>query len=514
MSKRKKTAAAKKNGTVGVTMQAFHAGTAHQQAGCLQDAEREYRAAIDARDDFFEAHVNLGVVLQGLAKAEEAGKAFSRAIDLNPEIAEIHYALATVYQDLNRTEDARACFGRAMDIKPGYAEALNGLAICRETLADLDGAIEAFKSAIGISPNFAEAHNNLGALYSKLGRMEDARACFRRAIDIKPDYAEAHRNYSHVLLLQGRFAEGWPEFRWRWQCRDFPSENRSFPQALWAGQPLEDKTILVWGEQGVGDEIHFAEMVTDLFESGARVILECETRLAPLFRRSFPAVTCISRQTPPDPRLVEAGIDFQCPSGDLAGWLRSGADDFPGRPSYLTANHARAEALRESYRAGDRDLVVGLAWISKNPEAGKDKSLALADLRGLAEIPGVRFVDLQYGDTAIERVRFEEDTGAAIIHDDGIDQMADLDAFSSQVAAMDLVISASNTTVHMAGALGVPVWVMVHTVPLCVWMLEGDASPWYPSLKIFRQSEAGVWDDVIGRVAEALRDFAAARQSV
>ncbi len=133
---KKKTAAAKKNGTVGVTMQAFHAGTAHQQAGRLQDAEREYRAAIDARDDFFEAHVNLGVVLQGLAKAEEAGKAFSRAIDLNPEIAEIHYALATVYQDLNRTEDAQACFGRAMDIKPGYAEALNGLAICRETLAE------------------------------------------------------------------------------------------------------------------------------------------------------------------------------------------------------------------------------------------------------------------------------------------------------------------------------------------------------------------------------------------
>ena len=520
MTKNKNTDGAPDNGSVGdntetddVAEQAFDAAQAHQMAGRLEDAEREYCAAIEARDDFFEAHVNLGVVLQGLGKASDAEKAFLRAIDINPEVAEIHYALGTVYQDLNRIGDARACFGRALDINSGSVEALNGLAICRETLGDVDGAVEAFKSAIDGNPDFAEAHNNLGTLYSKQGKMEDALVCLQRAMDINPDYAEAHRNYSHVLLLQGRFAEGWPEFRWRWQCRDFPSEKRPFPQPLWTGQPLEGKTILIWGEQGVGDEIHFAEMVPDLFDAGARVILECETRLAPLFRRSFPAVTCIPRQTPPAAEVLAPDIDFQCPSGDLAGWLRSGAEDFPGQPSYLTANHARAVALRETYQAGGRDLLIGIAWISKNPEVGKEKSLGLAGWRELAEIPGVRFVDLQYGDTAEERARFEADTGAAILHDEGIDQMADMDAFAAQVAALDLVISVSNTTVHVAGGLGIPVWVLVNTVPLCVWMLEGDTSPWYPSLKLFRQAQAGVWDDVIGHVAGALREFVAARKS-
>ncbi len=520
MTKSKITDGVQENGsageeaeTVGMAAEAFDAGNAHQQAGQFEDAEREYRAAIGAQGDFFEAHVNLGVVLQGQGKAEDAGEAFLRAIGLNPEMADIHYALGTVYQDLNRIGDARDCFQSALDIDCGSVEALNGLAICRETLGDADGAVEAFKSAIDVNPDFAEAHNNLGTLYSKLGRIEDAQACLRRAIEINPDYAEAHRNYSHVLLLQGRFAEGWPEFRWRWQCRDFPSEKRIFPQPLWAGQPLEGKTILVWGEQGVGDEIHFAEMVPDLFEAGARVILECETRLAPLFRRSFSAVTCIPRQTPPAAEALNPDIDFQCPSGDLAGWLRSGWGAFPGRSSFLTANHARAEALKETYQAGSRDLVVGIAWISKNPEVGKDKSMTLSDWRGLAEISGVRFVDLQYGDTAEERARFEEDTGATILHDEAIDQMADLDAFAAQVAAMDLVISVSNTTVHMAGALGIPTWVVVNTVPLCVWTLEGETSPWYPSLRLFRQSEAGVWDDVVGQVAGALREFSAARQS-
>ena len=129
------------------------------------------------------------------------------------------------------------------------------------------------------------------------------------------------------------------------------------------------------------------------------------------------------------------------------------------------------------------------------------------DWRPLAEIEGIRFVDLQYGDTAEERARFERQTGTPIIHDDGIDQIADLDAFAAQVAAMDLIISVSNTTVHLSGALGVPTWVLLNTLPLCVWMAEGEDSPWYPSLRLFRQTRAGEWADVIGRVADALQDF-------
>ena len=169
--------------------------------------------------------------------------------------------------------------------------------------------------------------------------------------------------------------------------------------------------------------------------------------------------------------------------------------------------------LRAKYRGGGDDLLVGLAWNSVNVKMGHRKSLPLAAYAPLTEITGIRFIDLQYGDTAVAREAFETETGVEVFHDPDIDQLQDLDAFAAQVAAMDLVISVSNTTVHLAGALGIPTWVVVNTLPLCVWMLEGETSPWYPSLRLFRQSEAGVWDDVVGQVAGALREFVAARQS-
>ena len=266
--------------------------------------------------------------------------------------------------------------------------------------------------------------------------------------------------------------------------------------------------MLVWGEQGIGDEVHFAAMVPDLIDAGARVVLECERRLAPLFGRSFPEAMCVALENPPAAETMGNDIDFQVPSGNLGAWLRPDLDSFPDRESYLVADENRVAELKDRYRDGTGDRLVGIAWISKNPEIGKDKSMALADWRPLTEIGGIRFVDLQYGDTADERARFERQTGTPIIHDDAIDQMADLDAFAAQVAAMDLVISVSNTTVHLSGALGVPTWVLLNTLPLCVWMAKGEDSPWYPSLRLFRQTKAGEWADVIGRVESELKAFA------
>ncbi len=169
----------------------------------------------------------------------------------------------------------------------------------------------------------------------------------------------------------------------------------------------------------------------------------------------------------------------------------------------------RRRGLREKYLEGSDDLLIGVAWFSKNPEIGIDKSMALSDWRPLADIPGVRFIDLQYGDTAAERQAFQNQTGMAIHRDDAIDQLTDLDAFAAQISAMDLVISVSNTTVHFSGALGVPTWIMLNTVPLSCWMQDRDDCPWHPSVRLFRQSKPKQWGDVIGRVKQALKDFKA-----
>jgi len=167
----------------------------------------------------------------------------------------------------------------------------------------------------------------------------------------------------------------------------------------------------------------------------------------------------------------------------------------------------KREAIRQRYLDGGDDLLVGISWVSRNVDIGEAKSMLLADWRPVIDIPGVTFVDLQYGDTASERKAFEEATGAKIIHDDGIDQMKDLDAFAAQVAAMDLVITVSNTTAHMAGGLGVPAWVMLHTAPLNCWLLGRTDSLWYPSARLFRQSRVGEWADVVERLRDELREF-------
>ena len=480
--------------------EAFEDGMALHQQGHLAKAEAAYRGAVAANGDFAEAHLNLGVVLHAQGNNDTAAQSFERAIALNPDLAEAQYGFGVLLQDQGKTEDAAARFRRALEIDPDFILPINGLAIAEQKLGHWDVAVEGFERALRLNSGFAEAANNLGVLRHKQGRLDDAMASFLRALEARPDYAEAHRNYSHVLLLAGFYAEGWREFQWRWQCDDFPSTRQAFPYPRWLGEPVDGKEILVWGEQGVGDEVYFASMVPDLIDQGAEVILESDSRLVPLFQRSFPGVTCIGQDA-----TVKGDIDFQVPSGDLGNWLRPDLNSFPERNSFLIADAARAENLKFQYRNGGGDFLVGLAWISKNPEVGGDKSMALMDWTPLAGIPGVTVIDLQYGDTEAERRAFEAATGTIIIRDDTIDQMDDLDAFAAQILAMDLVISVSNTTAHISGGLGVPTWVLLHVSPLSVWRQDGDTSPWYPSIRLFRQSKPGAWTDVITQVESALK---------
>ena len=197
--------------------------------------------------------------------------------------------------------------------------------------------------------------------------------------------------------------------------------------------------------------------------------------------------------------------------GDLGFWLRPERDGFPSRKNYLRADVKRRDILRTSYLDGSESILIGLSWFSRNPEMGWEKSIDLKDWLPLLEVPGVTFVDLQYGDTFAQRETLQKQTGIEIIHDETVDQLADLDAFAAQVAAMDMVVSISNTTAHMAGALGVPTWVLLSEVPLWRWFQDRTDSPWYPSVQLFRQRRSGGWPEVMGEVAAALREWLATK---
>jgi len=464
--------------------------------------------AVALRPDLARAQFNRGNLLRLAGRNDDAIACFRRALAIEPAMAEAHVNLAAALlkhgDAAGAVEHARA----ALERQPDLAKALNILGNAQTALGALDDAVGSYRRALAVDPDDAMAHTSLGNALHEKGGFAEAIACHRRALALDPGLAAAHHNLGLALLLGGQLREGWAEFEWRWQLSEEGEEApRPFPQPLWQGEPPAGKTILVVAEQGVGDEILYAGMVPDLLAAGARVVLECAPRLVPLFRRSFPAVACIAKRDVPAAETQSPDIDYRITAGSLGRWLRSDLASFPGRFSYLLADAARRDALRAGYRKRPDGLLVGISWISKNRKVGRRKSMALPDLAPIAAVPGVTLVDLQYGDTAAEREAFERATGVKMIHDATVDQMADLDAFAAQVAAMDLVVSVSNTTVHMAGALGVPAWVMLPVAPLNCWQLDRDDSPWYPSARLFRRSRQDEWPDVVGRVAEALKEM-------
>jgi hypothetical protein len=226
--------------------------------------------------------------------------------------------------------------------------------------------------------------------------------------------------------------------------------------------------------------------------------VESDARLTPLFERSFPGVTSI-----PKDEETQA-FDFHIPSGGLGQVLRPSLDSFPDPKPYLVANPGTRTTLRDRYNDQGAGLLVGLAWHSDSPSAGLESSLSLSELRPLLETPNTTFIDLQYGDTTKQREAFTGETGIDIFHDDQVDQMSDLDTFAGQVRAMDLVVSIDNSTAHLAGALGVPTWALLRSLPFWLWGLSREDSLWYSSMRLFRQKNRGDWADVMESAAREL----------
>ncbi len=449
-------------------LDALELGRNLQESGDLSGAAEIYQQIHTADQNQVDALHLLGVISHRLGEHALAADLIAAAITVKPDFAEAHSNLGVVFFDQGHMDEAANCYRQAMTLNPDYAD----------------------------------PHNNMGALNQRLGNLEGAIGDYRKAIAINPDYADAHNNLATMLLMSGEFEEGWQEFSWRWKISQFSKALNELPNLVWNGESLAEKRIMVWEEQGIGESLLFAGLIPELVQQGASVTMECDQRLVPLFARSFPEITC-------SPTSRDEDFDCHAPLADLGRWLRSDANSFVPAEAYLVADPDQSAALRSRYLENTGDLLVGLAWISKSPHYAERKSMTLDDLEPLLGIPGVTFVDLQYGDTGEERAAFTARTGNDIIHDDSVDQMADMDAFAAQVAALDLVVTISNTTAHMAGGLGVETLVMLDITPIWYWQLDRPDSLWYASLKLYRQAKPGDWSGVIARVTEGVKGILA-----
>jgi tetratricopeptide (TPR) repeat protein len=474
---------------------------------------------------------NRGAALMDLGRSAEAADSFARATALAPDFAEAHYNYGNAIAKLERHADAVASYERALALKPDYVDALNNRANALNQLGRLPEALAGAEAALARAPEHVGALVTRSVLLRKLRRsadaiascehalalrpddrdaltvradllidlerFDDAVATLDRVIALKPDDMAAKWNKSVICLGLGRFQEGWPLYEHRWAGAKGLVPRR-YAQPRWNGGRV-DGTLMIWGEQGLGDEILHASMLPEALARTPSVVFEVEPRLAPLFARSFPAIKVIACQAD----LYADKVDAQEPLASLGRYLRRSFEDFPRRDrGYLVADAARAQALRQRL-AGDGRKVIGLSWVSKAPVGGASKSARLADFAALLRLPHCRFVDLQYGDTGEERGELARDLGIVVDRLSDIDNTNDLDGLAALMTACDAIVTVSNTNAHLAGALGRPTFVMVPHghARIWYWFHDRDRSPWYAHVAVRRQQSGQPWADVVATVA-------------
>jgi tetratricopeptide (TPR) repeat protein len=527
--------------------------------------------AIALKPDFAEAHFCLGTVLMADGDDDGAIRAYTDAIAINPNYAEALNSLGVVLKNRGAVADAAGCFAKAIAARPDYPLPLNNLGLMSFSAGQIDAAENLYRRALALKADYPDALNNLGmvlykkglldesadlyrkalalrpdnpnalsnlglvlhqqgafaeslALYRKalaanphhpeslnnlgnalaaLGRLPEAIAAYEKALTIKVDHPEYQNNRAMALLAAGRFDEGWPAYEWRWQTSQFATTQARTAKPLWRGEPAEGRVLLIRAEQGFGDTLQFCRYASMAAARGLRVVLEVQPELVRLLGSLKGVSRVIGRGEPlPEP-------DYHCPMMSLPAAFKTRLDSVPAEVPYLAVDAELIGFWRDRMPpTGDGRLNVGLAWAGKPRVQSPDliavdrrRSLAPPMLHPLRAIAGVRFFSLQ------------KDRPAPLPEFGMIDLMNECRDFADTaalVANLDLIISVDTAVVHLAGALGKPVWMLNRFDSCWRWLRDRDTSPWYPTLRIFRQPKPGDWQSVVLQVREELGRMATA----
>jgi tetratricopeptide (TPR) repeat protein len=453
------------------------------------------REALRIKGDFPEAYITLGNVLADQGQLDGAIAATREALRLRPDYALAFNNLGVYLHSNGQLEESIAAGRQAIRLDRGRPEFHNNLGRALQDQGQLDEAIAARREAIRLKPDYAEAHNDLGNALRDIGQLEESIAALRRSVQLMPDYALAHWNLALSLLVHGDFVEGWREYEWRWRWDGFSSPRRNFSQPLWNGEKLNGKTILLYAEQGMGDAIQFARYIPRVARRGGRVIVECQPALKRLLSRIPSVETVITEGEPLPP------FDVQCPLLSLPLAFRTDWNSIPASVPYLKGDRKQSAMWKNRLAAENPHRRIGLAWAgSIAHKKDRTRSVELSQLAPLAAIPGTSFFSLQMGEAA-KQVPPPEMTLQ--------DFTADLSDFADTAALLDnldLVITVDTAVAHLAGAMGKPVWVLVSHAPDWRWLVRREDSPWYPTMRLFRQTTIGDWANVIQRVANSLAE--------
>lgn len=514
----RKPASANSENSEEAAREVFDAAMAAHRSGALDVAETKYRSVLDRTPEHPDALHLLGTVLHQRGDNRGARPLIEKAIAVNPDAASYRNSYGLVLRALNQSSEACQAWAQALKLSPGYLDAHNNLgmtlaemkqfenaetvlrvgleeepdsAMLRTSLGrtlllkdDVNEAVTEFRNVLDTDPTHVSALNNLGVALNLIGDRAGARSAFERALAADPDHVDAHFNYSHLLLTEGDFENGWRHFEWRLRRPDY---GRKFDVPLWQGEPLEGRTVLLWSEQGLGDAVQFVRYAPMVAAAGGTVIVECRKPVIRLFQH----VAGISGVF--ENREAE-GYDLHIPMMSLPSVFKSDLNSIPGSVPYV-------EGLDPTpVPASGGALKIGLAWAG-NPGYSRDKhrTRALEEFAPLAGVPNVEFFGLQTGPAG------KQTPPPGMAFTDLVEDVLDFHDTARVMLDLDLVISVDTAMAHLAGALGLPVWVLLYKASDWRWLLDRDDSPWYPTMRLFRCEDD--WPALFADVAGALRQF-------
>ncbi|HVG80901.1 MAG TPA: tetratricopeptide repeat protein [Methylomirabilota bacterium] len=472
----------------------FNLGNLKRDQGALADAAEQYRAVLEADPAHAAAHTNLGLVLRDQGRLEEALAELSSVAAAQKDRPEPQLNIGLVLADMKRWADAARACHKALALNPRYAAALSLLGQCLRQLGHAEEAVGCCRRAVALAPDQPDAHAGLGHGLIAEGWLGEAAISFEQALALDPDHLQARLGRGYVHLVLGRWGPGLEDYRLRWRTRE--ARPRRLPMPAWEGEDLAGQRILLWAEQGFGDTIAASRFVALVKAQGATVYLECPPALMRLFR-PLPGVD----------RLITAGerlpqADLHAPLMELPRLFATYPSTVPPPPDLHPDPQLGAKFEPLFAKAGGR-ITVGIAWGGNPAYAGDaQRSLEFARFLPLADNPKVQLVSLQKGPQAEQL--------AAAPSGRILDAAPLLEDFADTAALMDrldLVITVDSAPAHLAGTLGRPAWVLLPFTPYWFWLLDREDSPWYPSVRLFRQSKRADWAAVFERVAAELQSF-------
>ncbi len=459
------------------------------------EAERLMRSAIEIDPGMPVCIYNYGRVLCALERYRDAIGAFNRAAALAPNIAPIYSDRGNAESELGLLEDAVHSYDRALACDPRYLHAHYNRGNALQKLGRYEEALASYDGALALNPRYPEACCNRGITLRCLRRFDESVTSCERALAMNANFAEAHFAESDVRLLLGDFARGWHKYEWRWKASSLRDAEGHFAQPRWLGtEPLDGKTILLHSEQGLGDTIQFCRYVPLLAKRGAHIVLEVQSSLAELMR-SLPGAADVIAKGGARPDFA-----LHCPLASAPLALGTRLETIPAEVPYLSAPQAYRDKWRDKL-GPPSGLRVAVNWAGNpNYRGDRVRSIGLKALSPLFGVPGVQFFGIQKDLSAGDEDLLQGHPNVAY-------PGADIESFSDTAAIislMDLVVSSDTSVVHLAGALAAPTWTLLSFAADWRWLLDRPDSPWYPTMRLFRQPQAGNWAAVVAATAEAL----------